>query len=56
MYNSQGGVMEEGLTKLAVIIICDDPTGYDEMVDYFATEADTIMDIVCEVDVIKDKF
>ena len=44
--------MEQDLTQLAVIIFCDDSTGCDEMDDYFATE-DTIIDIVCEVDLNK---
>ena len=42
--------MKQDLTQLAVIILCDDSTGCDEMNDYFATEADTMIDIVCEVD------
>ena len=45
----RGGV-ELDLTELAVIIICDDSTDCHEMDDYFATEADTMIDIVCEVD------
>ena len=31
----------------------NDSTGCDEVDDYFATEADTMIGIVCEVDVIK---
>ena len=46
--------MELDLTELAVIIICDDSTGCDEMDDYFATEADTMIYIVCEVDLNTD--
>ena len=46
--------MELDLTELAVIIICDDSTGCDEMDDYFATEADTMIDIVREVDLNTD--
>ena len=30
--------MERGLTQFAVIILCDDSTGCDEVSDYFATE------------------
>ena len=29
-------------------VLCDDSTGCDKMGDYFATEADTMVDIVCE--------
>ena len=46
--------MEQDLTQLAVIIICDDSTGCDEMDDYFAIEADTMIYIVCEVDLNTD--
>ena len=31
--------MEQDLAQLAVIILCDDSTGCDEVDDYFATEA-----------------
>ena len=44
--------MEQDPTQLAVIILCDDSTGCDEVGEYFATEADTIIDIVCEVDLV----
>ena len=44
--------MEQDLTQLAVILLCDDSTGCDEMGEYFATEADTIIDIVCEVELV----
>ena len=40
--------MEQDLTQLAVIILCGDSTGCDEVDDCFATEADTMVDIVCE--------
>ena len=40
------GWVEQDLTQLAVIILCDDPTGCDKMDDYFLTEADTMIDIV----------
>ena len=37
----------QALTLLAVIIVlCGDSTGCDEVGDYFATEADTMIDIV----------
>ena len=42
--------MEQDLIQLAVIILCNESTGCDEMDQYFATEADTMIDIVCEVD------
>ena len=46
--------MEQGLTQFAVLILCDDSTGCDAMGDYFATEANTMIDIVCEFDLNKD--
>ena len=33
-------------TQLAVLILCHDSTSFDEMGDYFAIEADTMIDIV----------
>ena len=44
--------MEQGCTQFAVLILCDDSTGCDEMGNYFATEADTMIEIVCDVDLI----
>ena len=38
--------MEEDCTQFTVIILCHDSTGCDEMGDYFATEADTMIGIV----------
>ena len=38
--------MEQDCTEFAVLILCHDSTGCDEMGDYFATEADTMIDIV----------
>ena len=35
-----------GLYSVAVLKLCHDSTGCDEMGDYFATEADTMIDIV----------
>ena len=40
--------MEQDLTHLAVIILCEDSTGCNEVDDSFATEADTMIDIVFE--------
>ena len=40
----------QGLTQLQSY-----SSGFDEMDDYFATEADTMMDIVCEVDLNRHK-
>ena len=42
------------LTQFAVILLCDDSTGCDEMRDYFAKEADIMIDIVCEFNLNKD--
>ena len=46
--------MEQDLTQFSVLKICYDSTGCDEMGDYFNTEADTMIDIVCEVYLNKD--
>ena len=40
------GGQEQDCTQFAVPILCHDSTGCDEMSDYFATEADTMIDIV----------
>ena len=48
--------MEQDLTQFAVPILCDDPTGCDEMGNYFAIEADTMTCIVSVVDMNKDWF
>ena len=40
------GVEEQDCTQFAVLILCHDSTGCDEMGDYFAIEADTMIDIV----------
>ena len=42
--------MEQDLFQLAAFILCDDSTGCDKMGDYLTTEADTMIDNVCEVD------
>ena len=46
LHNSQRGGEEQDFTQFAVQILCHDSTGCDEMGDYFAIEADTIIDIV----------
>ena len=38
--------MEQDCTQLTVLKLCHDSTGCDEMGDYFAIEADTMIDIV----------
>ena len=48
--------MEQNLTQLAVIILWNYSIGCDAIDDYFAIEADTMIDIVCEVDLNKDYF
>ena len=52
--HSQRGGVEQDCTQFAVLILCHDSTGCDEMGDYFAIEADTMIDI--EVDLNKDCF
>ena len=44
--HSQRGGVEQDCTLFAVLILCHDSTGCDEMGDYFAIEADTMIDIV----------
>ena len=46
LHNSQRGGEEQYCTQFAVLILCHDSTGCDEMGDYFAIEADTMIDIV----------
>ena len=48
--------MEQDRTQFAVLMLCDDSTGCDKIGDYFATEADTMIGIVSEVDLNKDWF
>ena len=48
--------MEQDRTQFAVLVLCHDSTDCDEICDYFATEADIMIDIVCEVDLNKDWF
>ena len=38
--------MEQDCTQFAVLILCHESTGCDEMGDYFAIEADKMIDIV----------
>ena len=38
--------MEQDCTQFAIPILCHDSSGCDEMGDYFATGADTLIDIV----------
>ena len=44
--NPQRAGEEQDCTQFAVLILCHDLTGCDEMGDYFAIEADTMIDIV----------
>ena len=44
--HSQRGGVEQDCTQFSVLILCHDSTGCDEMGDYFAIEADTMIDIV----------
>ena len=46
LHTSQRGGEEQDCTQFAVLIQCHDSTGCDEMGDYFAIEADTMIDIV----------
>ena len=46
LHNSQRGGEEQDCTQFAVLILCHDSTGCDGMGDYFAIEADTMIDIV----------
>ena len=51
-----GGRMEQDPSQFAVLILCDDSTGCDKIGDYFAKETDTMIDIVCKVDLNKNWF
>ena len=46
LHNFQRGEEEQDCTQFAVLILCHDSTGCDVMGDYFAIEADTMIDIV----------
>ena len=44
------GLERTGYTQLVVIISCDGPPSCNEMDDYFATEANTMIYIIRDVD------
>ena len=46
--------MEQDSIKFAVLILCDEFAGCVEMGDYFATQSDTMLDIVCEFNLNRD--
>ena len=46
LHNSQRDEHEQDCSQFAVLILCHDSTGCDEMGDYFEIEADTMIDIV----------
>ena len=46
--------MGQYFTQLAVLILCYNSTGCDEVDNHFFTDADTMIDIVCEVNLSKD--
>ena len=48
--------MEQDRNQFAVMILWDVSTGRNEMDNYFATEAYTMVDIVCEVKLNKNWF
>ena len=52
----KGFWMEQALTQFAVKLLCDDSTGCDKVDNYFATEADTMIDILYEYDLDEDYF
>ena len=41
----KGFGVEQALTQFAVTILCDDYTGFDEADNYFASDADTMIDL-----------
>ena len=43
---NQGGGVEQDCTQFAVLMLYHAATGCDELGDYFATEADKMIDIV----------
>ena len=53
-FQALDGQLEQDLTQFEVLKLCDYSTGCDEIGYYFATEADTMIDIVYEVDLNKD--
>ena len=46
LHNSQKGGQEQDCSHVAVLILYHDSTGCDKMGDYFAIEADSMIDIV----------
>ena len=46
LHNFQRGGEDQNCTQFAVLILCHDFIGCDEMCDYFAIKADTMVDIV----------
>ena len=46
MHISQRGGEEQDCTQFAILILCHDSTGCDEMGDCFAIEADIMIGIV----------
>ena len=46
LHNFQRGGEEQDCTQFAVSILCHDSIGCDEIGDYFAIEAETMIDIV----------
>ena len=46
LHSFQRGGEEQDCTQFAVLILCHDSTGCDEMGDYFAIVVDTMIDIV----------
>ena len=37
--------MEQAVTQFQVEIMCNESTGFDEVTNYFATEADMMLDL-----------
>ena len=57
LHNSQRGGDKQDYTQFAVLILCHDSTGCNEMGDYFAIEAVAMIDERhCEGDLNKDCF
>ena len=56
LHHSQGAGKEQDHTQFTVVILWDDTTCCDEMGEYFATEADKMKYILCEVDLNKEWF
>ena len=46
------GRVEQDLTQLAVIMLCNNSAGCDDMEVFIATATSTMVDIVCKVDLI----